>query len=372
MHIKGFHKELLRLLIIAALVLPATGMDVAKADPSWYDSSWQYRKKITIDHTKVVADLTDFPLLISLASDSDLASSAQSSGDDILFTASDEVTKLNHEIENFDGTTGELVAWVKIPSLSASADTDIYMYYGNDSATSQQNPIGVWDSSYVMVQHLEESSGQHLDSTSNDIDSTSVTVTQQGADIGQIAGADEFNGSGDYVGLSGTGTLSNNTYSVSAWIKADNPSPRQNVVWGAISGSSDVRIMLQVYDTWVNFMDNYGVDAYYPIPGTIQAATWYYYVGTYDYPNQEASIYLDGQYKASDTSFSQAPSTALGNLRIGHGPPGWWAHYFDGIIDEVRISDTVRSADWIETEYNNQRYPDKAVYGSDGFFSLSS
>ena len=119
-------------------------------------------------------------------------------------------------------------------------------------------------------------------------------------------------------------------------------------------------------------MDNYGMDAYYPVHGTIQADTWYYYVGTYDYPNQEASIYLDGEYKASDTSFNRAPSAALGILRIGHGPPDWWGYHFNGVIDEVRISNTVRSADWIQTEYNNQRYPDKAVHGTDGFFSLSN
>ena len=31
--------------------------------------------------------------------------------------------------------------------------------------------------------------------------------------------------------------------------------------------------------------------------------------------------------------------------------------YFNGSLDEVRISNTVRSADWIATEYNNQSSP---------------
>ena len=30
---------------------------------------------------------------------------------------------------------------------------------------------------------------------------------------------------------------------------------------------------------------------------------------------------------------------------------------FDGIIDEVRISDITRNSDWILTEYNNQANP---------------
>ena len=50
---------------------------------SWNNDSWDYRKKITIDHTKVEADLTDFPVLISLPSDPDIAVHSQVDGDDI-------------------------------------------------------------------------------------------------------------------------------------------------------------------------------------------------------------------------------------------------------------------------------------------------
>jgi predicted ribosomally synthesized peptide with SipW-like signal peptide len=41
--------------------------------PNWYDIDWDYRKEITIDHTELDADLTDFPVLISIPSDTDLA-----------------------------------------------------------------------------------------------------------------------------------------------------------------------------------------------------------------------------------------------------------------------------------------------------------
>ncbi|HLH07384.1 MAG TPA: DUF2341 domain-containing protein [Terriglobales bacterium] len=77
-------------------------------------------------------------MLISLGSDSNLAGSAQTTGqtagNDILFTGSDGQTKLNHEIEQFVSSSGQLAAWVLIPSLSNSADIVIYMYYGNSSA----------------------------------------------------------------------------------------------------------------------------------------------------------------------------------------------------------------------------------------------
>ena len=83
----------------------------------WYSSSWSYRKQITIDNTKVDADLTNFPVLVNLSSDSNLASNAQSDGDDILFTSSNGTTKLDHEIEIYTSATGALVAWVEVSSL---------------------------------------------------------------------------------------------------------------------------------------------------------------------------------------------------------------------------------------------------------------
>ncbi|MFQ6070463.1 MAG: DUF2341 domain-containing protein, partial [Candidatus Aminicenantales bacterium] len=64
---------------------------------------FQYQRQIVIDSTKVEADLTGFPVLIYLASDSDLASKAQDDGDDIMFSDS-AGNKLSHEIEYFNGT----------------------------------------------------------------------------------------------------------------------------------------------------------------------------------------------------------------------------------------------------------------------------
>jgi hypothetical protein len=42
--------------------------------------------------------------------------------------------------EIFTLDTGALLAWVKVPSISSSANTDIYMYYGNPDCISQGCP----------------------------------------------------------------------------------------------------------------------------------------------------------------------------------------------------------------------------------------
>jgi hypothetical protein len=114
---------------------------------SWYDSDWSYRKKITIDNTKVSTvastNLTNFPVLINRTDVDwkDTANSgqvAQADGGDILFTSSNGTTKLDHEIEFYDEATGELIAWVEVPTVNGTSDTDIYIYYGNDTGVTNQ------------------------------------------------------------------------------------------------------------------------------------------------------------------------------------------------------------------------------------------
>ncbi len=135
---------------------------------AWYNTSYPYRKELTIDHTKVDDYLTNFPVLIDIT-DTDLASKAQSNGNDIIFTDMSN-NKLNHEIEYYN--SGHLIAWVNVTSLSSTVDTILYMYYGNQTIGNQENPAGVWDENYMMVQHLNETSGTHYDSTINDNDGT--------------------------------------------------------------------------------------------------------------------------------------------------------------------------------------------------------
>ncbi|MCC5886871.1 MAG: DUF2341 domain-containing protein [Gammaproteobacteria bacterium] len=123
----------------------------------WFDTDWEFRKRVELQASEVVADLTGFPVLISII-DADLAAAAQNGGEDIVFALGDG-TQLDHEIERYQSGNGELIAWVRMPSVSASSDTELFMYYGNPTAANQQNPAAVWDADYRMVHHLQEPGG---------------------------------------------------------------------------------------------------------------------------------------------------------------------------------------------------------------------
>jgi len=52
--------------------------------------------------------------------------------------------KMYHEIEKYDGSSGELIAWVNADDISPNENTAFYIYYGNPSCSDQQLPEWVW------------------------------------------------------------------------------------------------------------------------------------------------------------------------------------------------------------------------------------
>ena len=192
---------------------------------TWYATSgtWLYRKAITIDNTKVAgsSDLINFPMLVNLSADAGLQAGALANGDDILFTSSNGTTKLSHEIEKYVTGTGELQAWVKIPTLSYNSDTIIYMYYGNALATNQQDAINVWDANNKMVQNMsEDPTGTMQDSTSNNNDGTSSGTMTSGDQVaGQIDGSIDFDGVDDKITVADSATLDiTDAITFSSWV----------------------------------------------------------------------------------------------------------------------------------------------------------
>ena len=100
---------------------------------------YNYFKKLITQEVEIsvgTTNLTNFPVLVRLT-DNDLRHTSSGgkveniSGFDIVFTASDGSTLINHQVERYNPVTGELVAWVQIPLLSATVNTDFYLYFGN-------------------------------------------------------------------------------------------------------------------------------------------------------------------------------------------------------------------------------------------------
>jgi len=323
---------------------------ISTATP-WYNSSWSYKKNITINSSKVNGTQTNFPILINIT-DTDLRDDAQADGDDIVFVNSSG-SKLDHEIEFYNGTTGELQAWVRIPSLSGSTDTVIQMYYGNAAASNQENVNDVWDSNFLMVQHLQETpAGTTYDSTSNGNNGTTSGMDSADQVAGQIDGSLDFDGTNDHISLTKRPVpTSGDEITFSAWI-----STRSFVVNTGIikSSNSNKGASFRLDGTSLDFYIGDGSSyTFWDYSHGMIVDTFYYVVATYD--GTTGIIYKDGASIGStiDSFTPNWGTEVLTNRFISDDPP----ESFNGTIDEVRASNVARSSGWIKTEYDNQNSP---------------
>ncbi len=347
----------------AAIDIYLYGTNMGSTTSGWYDTEWLYRKKITIDNTKVDDDLTDFPVLVATTADSDLVSYAQSDGDDILFTSSDGTTKLSHEIELYASSTGELVAWVK-SDLASTTDTEIYMYYGSSAASDQQQATSVWDNNYMGVWHMNASS----DSNQDDSSGRGHTLTVNGAPTsnidGKIGKSITFDSINDYFTHANHADFNfgagNFTLAVWGEPTADAESDWRTLMY---KGSATCRYNfvgirknapvggshIEIDDDSADKQVNNSIDT--------SDGNWHFYVAArendalgagHDELRNKTDSTLEtldiGDYGSIDQTDKQF---ALGSDSDGNGK-------WKGDIDEIRISNIARSAAWISTSYNNQ------------------
>ena len=333
--------------------------------PGWYNSSWTNRKAVTIDHTKVSggSSLANFGVLFSttdpnLKTVANGGSVGKADGTDILFTAGDGTTRLDHELERYNALTGEVIAWVRIPSLSNTTDTGLYIYYGNAAAANQQNPTGVWDSSYKGIWHLPN--GTILNAGDSSANANNGSIIGAGARAGEIDGAGSFSGSSQYINVNNFAITDPYNFTLEAWI---NPADYAN--YNGILGKTNSNLPAP-FDLYLaqgtgrpTFYVGDGGSHYGNLTGTSAPATgaWSHIVVVSSGSSASVTLtqYLNGAANgaAAFTNFTAADT----NNSIKIASRNDLVTMFKGGVDEVRISSTARSAGWIATEYSNQNSP---------------
>lgn len=343
---------------------------VAFAGISQTICSYSYRKRISFDPTKVSGpiDLTNFPVLINITSDNDLRTTTNSghvtnsSGFDIVFTAADGVTLLNFQLEKYTATNGQLTAWVKIPSLSTSINTYIYMYYGNSSISTDQSSTSVW-TNYHGVWHLEN--GSMTDNSGSGYTLTNNSTTNQSPAYINDGRAD--NGT-QWLEVASTFPNLTTDFSMSAWVyTTDNTRAGQRIFCDDVSNSGGYALSIGDNGTGsIRFFSRSSNPISLDSPNnTIANNTWYYITAVANITGSVKTIYVNG-VSVANGSFSNSWGTDAGNSSAaGETASGETGNRLSGRIDEVRVAKSALSADWFLTEYNNQSSPST-------FYSISA
>jgi hypothetical protein len=323
----------------------------------------QRRKQITIQASQVEAPaspgfLADFPVLFSVV-DPQIAERASMDGSDIYFVAADGEFRLDYEIERWNPATGELVAWVKLPQVSASANTVFYVHYGDPEQAEPVNPTDVWTSDFVAVWHLAQDPGPGMpgdivDSTTGNDGTARATMDTSDLVTGQIGNGLDFDGIDDEIVFENP--ISGNTsHTISAWVNQRTTNSDDAVV---VLGTGSPNQARWFYSARTGNAVAFGFFANDRIStNNIENDGWTLLHWTYD--GDTSNLYVNGDLEDGPVDTNPGVNTQGNAGRIGNvtSPDFGSAMNLNGRADEVRIATSARSPEWIRTEFNNQSNP---------------
>ncbi|SNT44422.1 RHS repeat-associated core domain-containing protein [Granulicella rosea] len=345
-----------------------------------------YSRPITIHHSSVTSSLQDFPLLFA-GTYTDLATVANGGkvqnqyGYDIAFT-SDQAGRnpLDFEIDAYDPVAGKVAFWIRIPSLSNTADTTIYMWYGYPHVyTSLENKSGVWKSNYLSIYHF--GNGAQVGTSDSGMAGYTLYASSPGTVAGTAPGvvgnAAAFGATSAALG-NGPVTLypgNDSPATIEAWVNlptdmtaptAPNylvPPSVQIVSYGHVTADGAMGLW------WNGGSPSLLFGLYdYMFGGTLtNDGNWHHVVGVYAGGSVLDPLvdllYVDGnpinptEVASGDGNGGYGIYTQSNPLTVG-GPSLFTNGYpFIGSVDEVRISSGTRSAAWIQAEYANISNP---------------
>jgi len=343
-------------------------------------SGYSYRKKITIDKSKVVPttvnsglvtikqDLVNFPVLVVLQDD-DLIHVPGSCGNkvtnigglDISFALStNPAVPINFQLEDYEPETGKLTCWVKAGLLSASgtatAATAFYLYYGSGLLHDpfSQNGINIWSAEFSRVWHLK-----------NDVAPAVCRDAQSGSSAQTLTGSPETGGTAFVSAKIGHGISpgmnsyfqaqkdTSAAFSISVWIKAQATGIDQ-VIMANDSTNGSLR---NGYAFKIDGLGNLKLEFYrnqtfsqIDIPLIHDPALWHLLHITVS--GTQLSVLINGIQKHSINSLKMGSG---GSIRVGSSKQN--TGHYSGIIDEIRIQRAVKKIEWFRTQYINQDSP---------------
>lgn len=322
---------------------------------------YSFGKHILIDAAQIpgAGSLTNFPVLISFT-DPDLRHTSSGgnvenlSGFDILFTAGDCSTLLNYQVERYNPATGQLIAWVQVPTLSATVNTGIHMYYGNSSVVANPSTTATWSAGYDGVWHLHD---DFLDASGNGNNGTNNGSTDLSP--GFIADGQNFVDPNHWIELPNHSNRSG-SFSYAAWFNSDDVSRTgQRIICDDATNANGCHA-ISLGDPGTGRLRFYirGLNPVTHDTGNIIANnTWYHVAVVYDASTQTKYLYVNGALNISGV-VTGTLGTPTGNASIGgEVAAGETANRFHGDLDEVRSIPIALSGDWITAEYNNQNNP---------------
>lgn len=328
---------------------------------AWYNSSWLYRQKITVDATQVDEVFSLLPIYTSKLN-MHYFDHAKAGAADIRITRADGTTEVARYAVAHDATarTGCIIANV-LADVSISTNTDYYVYYGNSAASDyattdtygRDAAFGDYDGAYMPGMTTADLTGAGRDLTAYNTPGTAASGYE-----GITAAS--YNGTDEYHGYDGTQAVTSFPLTMEALAYSTSTTAAQCAIsYTDTSGTANqvaIRLRGDLASSPstdpVRFL-TVGNGGGTPEPGSAvgySASTWYYMAGkrTVASGSGDTVVYLDGGNSGTTTTSVNAAS-ARSKFRIGVLDVSSRVNYLAGRVAVALISDSSRSADYIAT-----------------------
>ncbi|MCA9366657.1 DUF2341 domain-containing protein [Candidatus Kaiserbacteria bacterium] len=347
---------------------------------NWYSTSWNQRIRLSVPAAALQSDLSDFPLYIDLGNlGASFFTGVATDGRDIRVTAGDGVTELPIELVTINTGSGTGELYVKT-DLSDSAANDFYVYFDNPDAKAYAKSdlygaYNVWTNGYQAVYHLEESSSgtgvpdAFKDSTANQYDADDENAS---AGKGGLFGSGQAFGTSqnDYLRLPHQ-VLDTLTNTSASWWHRSSTTGDMTVISGANT--------TQFNEYWDRLYNNNQVAIYsqgqnenssLDNGATYNDDMWQFFMTTRDFDNQQKSFYRNGVKDAQSPMTANpviaAHDISSGGLIIGQDQDALGGNFstaenFEGLLDELRFANVVRTREWAAAVYENMANQDSFV-----------
>lgn len=316
------------------------------------------RKKINIlaEQLPVSEQLRNFPVLISLRLDElkrvqEGGMVSGRDGEDIVFTAADGKTILPYQIERYEPISGKLTAWVNFAELN-QANRSAYLYFGKTDAHSYESD-STFQLPYTGVWHFNR----------NFQNSSTIPVAGEYRSVkdeeGRFAAGKEFLAyDGSHIVFETQEILNfSKDVSVSAWVKCQGGAYDQTIATNSnreggfslwLDRNSKPVFEISQSNKTATLMD---VES----RSKLEVGKWYNLTGTYSSETDSLCLYVDGVLNASikaGINYQAGTSLTIGAMTGGSKA------FFNGTIDELRISQVAYSAARIRTSWLNESDPE--------------
>lgn len=236
---------------------------------------------------------------------------------------------------------------VSVDNTWNTNDIILYLYFANSGQTDGESKSTVFDSNRKMYLPFENT-GTQTDWTSNANDGTSVNSPTLAT--GQIENALQFNGSNQYVNIGNQSVNRNGTFG--CWFRINSGSAYQ----GLISFGSG-KLYLRITNS--NTLEVLQSQTAILLTGstTLSTGTWYKAeVKISSGTPATVTLLLNGASEGTTTT-SGTFNVTNSDLAIGvdrYNSNTQTAEFFNGIIDDVFMDFTERSADWSSYAYQDE------------------